>query len=87
MKQGNDHRKANGRRLEGFGLATKVAQELRGMVLAQAFVITKSAGFQLNVNKLDGVPCNAHVRPDIGSVNVDVVGGIVSKSWAIEASR
>jgi hypothetical protein len=76
-----DYRKANGRRLEGQGLVARVAQEVNGMMLAQAFVVTKGAGFRLRINKYDGVPGSGYV-PDGEVVNVDVVGGFVKKSWA-----
>ena len=82
MERKKDYRKANGRRVEGHGLAIRIAQEVKGMLLAQAFVVTKSAGFQLKVNKLEGVPHGGvRLYDDREVVNVDVAGGIVNKSW------
>ena len=77
-----DYRRANGRRLEGHALAARVAQEVQGMMLAQAFVVVKGAGYQLSINKLDGVPhSSASLRDGVETVNVDVVGGFVRRSW------
>jgi hypothetical protein len=77
------YRRANGCRLEGSALAARVAQEVSGMMLAQAYVVAKSAGFQLRINKHDGVPrlasLNEAKRDD--RVTVDVIGGFVRKSW------
>ena len=75
----NTYRSAKGRRLDGSALAARVAQELNGMLLAQAFIVAKSAGFRLRVNKLDGVPRETYVFDD--TVHVDVIGGFVRKSW------
>lgn len=66
---------------EGFGLVVRIAKEVDGLVLAHAFVITKSAGLQLNVNKLDGISLNASQPARLGIVNVDVLDGKVQKSW------
>lgn len=82
MTPSKERRKPNGRRIEGQNLVAKVAQEVRGKVLAQAFIIVKSAGFQLNVVKLDGVPRKPVLHSDLKeTVNVDVVDGTVKKSW------
>lgn len=84
MNQGKKtYRKANGRRVEGLGLAIRVAQEVKGLLLAHAFVIAKSAGYKFRVNKMDGV----RVGPEKGdetkeTITVDVVNGVVTKSWA-----
>jgi hypothetical protein len=82
MERKNDYRKANGRRVEGHSLAIRIAQEVLGLMLAHAYVMTKSAGFQLNINKLDGVPRMAALNSDKEVVNVDVVDGFIKKSWA-----
>ena len=74
------YRSAKGRRLDGNALAVRVAQGLNGMLLAQAYIVAKSAGFKLRVNKLDGVPRETDVLDDM--VHVDVIGGIVRRSWA-----
>jgi hypothetical protein len=78
------YRRTNGSRLEGNALAARVAQEVNGMMLAQAFVVARSAGFKLKINKHDGVPRLAshdEARRD-DRVLVDIVGGFVRKSWA-----
>lgn len=76
------YRRDNGRRLERHALAARVASELNGMMLAQAFVVSRSAGFRLQVNKSDGVPRSGFAPDDGQRVMVDVVGGFVRKSWA-----
>jgi len=78
----NERRRRNGSRLEGNALAIRVAQEVNGMMLSQAFVTAKSAGFKLQINKHDGVPRSGYVPDDGQMVMVDVVSGFVSKSWA-----
>ncbi len=82
MEKKDNYRKANGRRSEGRGLAVRIAREVTGMMLAQAFVVTKAAGFQLNINKLDGLTRKAWISELLETVNVDVVDGFVRKSWA-----
>lgn len=83
MEQKRVYRRSNGRRVEGFGLAAKVAHEITGMMLAQAFVVARSAGLELCVNKLDGIP-HPHVNRSVADqVVVDVVGGFVKKSWSM----
>ena len=81
MNENKKHRRPNGKRLDGNALAARVAQEVRGMMLAQAFVIVRGAGFQLKINKLDGVPRQVAVGV-AEIVNVDVVDGFVKNSWA-----
>lgn len=58
-----------------------LADEVKGLVLAHAFVIVKASGFNINVNKLDGVPRTALVIDASRTVNVEVVDGIVKRSW------
>jgi hypothetical protein len=75
------YRRNNGRRLGQAGLADRIAQEINGMMLAQAFVIARAGDCRLIVNKLDGVP---H-RPSwsgrgSSTIYVDVILGIVRKS-------
>ena len=79
-----EYRRRNGGRLEGTALAVRVAQEVNGMMLAQAFVTVKSAGFKLLINKNDGVPRAGGTQEDGAKVMVDVVSGFVRKSWAVD---
>ena len=81
MEATKNYRKANGRRVEGRGLAIRISQDVKGMLLAQAFVVAKSAGFYLLVNKLDGVPHKAVPLYDRDTINVEVINGVVKKSW------
>lgn len=81
MSNKKDYRRDNGRKLEGHGLAARIAKEVTGMALSQAYVVTKSAGYQININKFDGVPHRSCMRTDKETINVDVVAGIVKKSW------
>lgn len=81
MDSKKTYRKANGRRVEGQGLAIRVAMEVKGLMLAHAYVLTKSAGMQLNVSKLDGLPRNCIGSDNKDTVNVEVVDGFVRKSW------
>lgn len=78
----NDHRNSNGSRLEGFALVAKIAQQVIGMGLAQAYATTKSAGFHLRINKIDGVTREGYARDDRDKVMVNVVRGTVTKGWA-----
>jgi hypothetical protein len=78
----SEYRRKGGR-LEGHALSAVVAKEVNGMMLAQAYVIAKSAGFKLQINKYDGVPRQGLVASDGERVMVDVVSGIVRKSWAV----
>ncbi len=79
-----ERRRPNGSRLEGRALAARVAQEVNGMMLAQAFVTARSAGFPLRINKTDGVPRQGFVDEPGTKVMVDVIGGFVRKSWAAD---
>lgn len=82
MTQRQEYRRPNGKRLEGAGLGHRLASEVRGMVLAQAFVAVRAAGCDLRVSKLDGAPrlgYPADARRD--RINVAVVGGIVQQAW------
>lgn len=76
-----ERRRSNGSRLEGRALAMQVAKETNGKVLAQAYIMAKSAGLKLRINKWDGVPKQGQVPDDDPTVLVDVVGGIVQKAW------
>ena len=77
----NERRKANGRRLEGNGLAARVAQETVGMVLAQAFSLARSAGYQLRVKKIDGVPKDGFPGGRGSTwLDVEVIDGIVKRA-------
>jgi hypothetical protein len=77
MKQQNGHRGRDSR-----SQVARIAQEVSGMVLSQAYVVAKSAGCVLKVNKLDGVPWRSDLAPGAETISVDVVGGIVMKGWA-----
>jgi len=77
-----ERRRTNGSRLEGRALAMQVAKEANGKVLAQAYIMAKSAGFRLYINKCDGVPKQGQLFDDGHKVMVDIVGGIVQKAWA-----
>ena len=59
----------------------RIAREVMGMALSHAFMVIKSAGYHLNINKLDGVPYQSCVVSDKETINVDVVSGIIKKSW------
>ena len=76
-----ERRRSNGSRLEGRGLAVQVAKELSGKILSQAFIMAKSAGLKLLINKWDGVPQQGRAPEDGPKVVVDVVSGIVQKAW------
>jgi hypothetical protein len=80
----SEYRRKNGGKLEGRALAARIAQEVNGMMLAQAYVAVKSAGFHLQINKLDGVLRQGYVPVDGDKVMVDVISGFVSKSWAAD---
>ena len=66
-------------------MASRIANEINGLMLAHAFVIVKSAGYKLRINKTDGVPKQGSSVEDSGTtIVVDIVGGFVRKSWASE---
>jgi len=50
------------------------------MMLAQAFVTSKTAGFQLSVRCLDGTK-QWPLITDPNTINVAVMNGLVCKSW------
>lgn len=78
----HDYRRSNGRRLEGHGLAARLVNEVIGMQLAAAFVTVRSAGLQLSVKRLDGVPRKATcASATLDTLHVDVVEGVVKKCW------
>lgn len=83
MTKQRELRRPSGGRLSGTMLASRLAADVRGMVLAQAYVTVRSAGCDLRVSKLDGVPQSG--RPDEGQrddrINVSVVGGLVKQCW------
>jgi len=88
MASQKDYRKANGRRVEGYGLAVRIAQEVKGMMLAQAFVVVKSAGFKLSIDKHDGVPRKIGRSEDMTTtIHVDVIDGYVRSSRASNADQ
>ena len=68
-------RLAVGRRGDALRLAIRVAQNIKGRQLAHAFVIVRSAGYRLRVNKIDGV-----LLETLGGdkdISVDVINGVV----------
>ncbi len=73
-------RRSNGKRLEGKGLAIRMSQEIKGMMLAQAFIMLKSAGFILSVHKLDDEVISKHAAID-NAIIVDVTNGVVKVAW------
>jgi hypothetical protein len=82
------YRKANGRRVDGAGLAIRIAQEVKGKLLAHAFVLVRGAGYQLRVNKLDGLQqVQPAMKDGIDVICVDVINGLVNKSWADQRAR
>jgi len=80
----SEYRRKNGGRLEGRALAARVAKEVNGMMLAQAFVTVKTAGFHIQITTHDGVPRTGGMAIDGERVMVDVVQGFVARSWAAE---
>lgn len=77
-------RRPNGKRLEGKGLAIKMTQDIKGMALAQAFIVLKSAGFLLRVSRLDGINRTGFGTNDERvsiCVEADVVDGVVKSAW------
>lgn len=75
------YRKKNGKKLEGEGLAKAIASEIRGMVLAGAFIKAKSAGLKFRVMRYNGQDTPPSLDKDALRLNVDVAEGIVSKAW------
>ena len=59
--------------------ARKVSHDVLGMMLAQAYMFVKSSGFNLHINKFDGV--SRQTSSNLGTIHVDVVDGYVKKSW------
>lgn len=77
-----EYRKRNGKRLEGAGLAARMIEEIKGTMLAMAFVKLRSAGFKLRVDKMDGTPAPKPLeKNDDLRVNVTVVNGLVKTAW------
>ena len=70
------------RALTSDDAAIRLAQEVKGLTLAHAYVVLKSAGFYTHINKFDGVPYEPVIDIARRRVNVDVVNGIVVKSWS-----
>ena len=82
MFSGTTYRHKNGRRLGQAGLANAIAQDVTGMMLAQAFVTIRRMGCRLVINRLDGVPHRTTpLSKNVQVIYVDVVGGSVRKSW------
>jgi hypothetical protein len=62
-------------------VARKVAKQVRGTMLAAAFVAIRREGLTIRVASIDDKP----VQPSLSEpnvVNVDVVNGFVRRSWA-----
>ena len=77
----NRRERGSARYTERSALA-RISQEVVGMIVSRAFVVAKSAGFKLKVNKLDGLPLSTFQEQN--TVNVVVVDGTVRKSWFTE---
>lgn len=77
-----ERRSAQGKRLDGKALAVRIAHEVEGLQLAHAFVLSRSAGFPLKINKHNGV-----LREGTASLTgadhivVNVIGGAVVAGW------
>lgn len=78
MKQ---YRKKNGKKLEGEGLAKAIASEMKGMILAWAFVKAKSAGLRFRVMRYNGQDTPSTPDKDAMRLNVDVSNGLVANAW------
>ncbi len=63
------------------GQARQMLAELSGLMLAHAFIKTRSAGFTLRVAHLDGTPWPPPLGHDPLRMNVDVTDGTVRKAW------
>lgn len=81
MSSRSDYPQANRRRLEGHDLAINVVHEIKGLLLAHAFTVVRSAGFCLRINKLDGLTHSLIEVKDGNTINVNVSNGIIQKSW------
>lgn len=77
-----DRRRANGSSLDGRALTNRVALEVKGMPLAQAFATVRAAGYQLLIAKHDGVPRPSEVDHLDDRIVVNVVQGLITDSWA-----
>jgi hypothetical protein len=65
-------------------LANRVLTQLRGLVLAHAFVIIRREGFKIRVSKIDGsivVPITKGEQYVDNRISVDVKNGIVTNVW------
>ena len=62
-------------------LARKMASQVLGNLLAQAFIILRREGLSIRVATIDGKPVQAALK-DHRIVNVDVVDGFVRRAWA-----
>lgn len=78
MISGTTYRRKNGRRLGQTGLAQAISQDVTGMMLAQAFVLARRAGFRLVVCRLDGA-VHRTLPSRVSSLYVDVKNGIVCR--------
>ena len=58
-----------------------IVQDITDTMLAQAYVIVKTAGLKMRVTKLDGVPRKGFKENDDVDINVEVAGGFVRKAW------
>lgn len=81
MMKLKQYRKKNGKKLEGEGLAKVLASEMKGMVLAGAYVKAKSAGLKFRVMRYNGQDTPPTLDKDALRLNVDVSNGIVAKAW------
>jgi len=82
MKKNN--RERGSAKYTEHGALVRISKEVLGMVLPRAFVVAKSAGFKLKVNKLDGLPLCRSLPGEKNLIMVDVVSGLVKRSWFVE---
>lgn len=60
-------------------LAYKVSTQIKGKILAAAFVDVRREGLLLRVATIDGKPVQFPLQETC--INVDVVDGFVKRSW------
>lgn len=67
------------------GLARRVSDHIKGLMLAQAFVIVRREGYQLRVATIDSKPVAATLnKSDMTNqkrINVDVTNGNIKRAW------
>lgn len=63
------------------GLANRLSKQIKGLMLAQAFVIVRREHHVLKVNKIDNEQIQHSVENDNKHINVDVERGFVKRAW------